>query len=78
MHAGTLKMWRAVMRLTQPEAAEKIGISRRQYQQYEAGNAKIPRPVALACTALFSGLDEWLNPNAKTAVEALNTMARRP
>lgn len=60
MLAGTLKMWRAVMRLTQEAAAEHIGISRRMYQAYEAGTNEIPLTVALACTARFANLGEWL------------------
>lgn len=60
MTAGTLKMWRAVLRLSQAEAAEKLGISMRQYQNYEWEKAGIPRTVALACSAVFANLGEWI------------------
>lgn len=60
MLAGTLKMWRAIMRLTQDDAAAKIGCSRRQYQAYEAGEKEIPLMAALACSAVFSNLGEWV------------------
>lgn len=60
MTPTTLKLWRAVTRLSQEEAAEKLGMKRRQFQKYEAGDVPIPRAIALACAAIFAGLDEWL------------------
>ena len=60
MTPTTLKLWRAVMRLSQEEAAESLGIKRRQYQYYEAGTKPIPRQTGLACAAVFAHLDEWL------------------
>lgn len=60
MTSTTLKMWRAITRLSQEDAAEKLGIRRRQYQYFEAGAKPIPRAIGLACAAIFAGLDEWM------------------
>jgi DNA-binding XRE family transcriptional regulator len=58
-----IKLWRAAMDMTQEEAAKKLGITKRGYQLYEAGQRPdgrpviIPRPIALACAAIQAGLD---------------------
>lgn len=53
------KAWRKRLDLTQQGAADAIGISRRMVQAYEADKQPIPKPVALACTALALGLKDY-------------------
>lgn len=43
------KTWRKSCGLTQEQAAESIGISRRMVQQYEAGEYPVPLYIELAC-----------------------------
>jgi len=60
------KGWRKRMGMSQVEAAEALGLSRETVVQYEAGRrrdtgaeVKIPRTVALACSALAHGLPPY-------------------
>ena len=66
MTAEDFKAWREHMGLSQVKAAEALGISKSSVENYERGARPedgrpvlIPRPVALACSALSRGLDEW-------------------
>ena len=52
MRAEGIRAWRKRLRLTQTEAGAAIGMSLRQMQSYEAGEAVIPLTVELACEAL--------------------------
>lgn len=49
MAPADLRAWRARLGLSQAEAARRLGVSRRAFQNYEAGARAIPKPVALAC-----------------------------
>lgn len=66
MKPEDFKVWRKSHGWTQTEAAEALGISRGSVELYERGARRednrpveIPRTVALACSALSAGLDEW-------------------
>lgn len=56
-----LKAWRERMQWTQQQAADKLGITVKNYWAHEAGQSKlgIPRTIALACAALANGLGPW-------------------
>ena len=54
--ADRLRAWRKRLRLSQQTAADQLGMSLRQYADYERGHAVIPTPVALACSAIAYGL----------------------
>ncbi len=53
--------WRRLMKFSQPEAAEVLGLSTRTISTYETGvnqngaPTKIPKSVALACLAISDG-----------------------
>jgi hypothetical protein len=55
MEPEDLKAWRERNNLTQQDAAEALGISRRTLAYYEQGESNIPRPVEYAC--------KWLDQN---------------
>jgi DNA-binding XRE family transcriptional regulator len=48
LDASDIKAWRERLGLTQGEAAERIGVKLRAYQNYEAGHP-IPLPVQRLC-----------------------------
>jgi DNA-binding XRE family transcriptional regulator len=48
--------WRARLGFSKSEAARRLGLSRNSIIDYEAGKARIPVHVALACAALAHGL----------------------
>jgi len=56
MTATSLRAWRKRLGLSQRDAAEALGVSLRQYSDYERGIAEVPQTVALACAALAYGL----------------------
>ena len=56
MHNDGLRAWRTRMDLTQPEAAELLGYSTRQFQDMEAGKYPIRNSVAVACAAISLGI----------------------
>jgi transcriptional regulator with XRE-family HTH domain len=69
MQPDQFKAWRKLLKLTQAQAATKLGISRRSVELYESGtrgeNAKevvIPRAVELACAALAAGIENYAGP----------------
>lgn len=56
-----LKAWRDHMQWTQQQAADKLGITVKNYWAHEAGHSKlgIPTTIALACAALANHLRPW-------------------
>ncbi|OYD82513.1 helix-turn-helix transcriptional regulator [Azospirillum brasilense] len=56
MTADEFKAWRKGLGLTQQEAGDAIGITKRSVQLYEAGTQPVSRTIALACAALSAGL----------------------
>ncbi|NUB29744.1 helix-turn-helix domain-containing protein [Azospirillum brasilense] len=56
MTADEFKTWRKGLDLTQQEAADAIGITKRSVQLYEAGTQPVSRTIALACAAIAAGL----------------------
>ncbi|CAO3447879.1 hypothetical protein [Azospirillum argentinense] len=56
MTPDDFKQWRASLKLTQQEAADAIGITKRSVQLYEAGTQPVSRTIALACAAISAGL----------------------
>jgi transcriptional regulator with XRE-family HTH domain len=46
------RLWRKSLGLNQFQAGEALDMSRRRIQEYEAGDAQIPRVVELACCEL--------------------------
>ncbi len=56
MTPDEFKAWRKALSLTQQQAGEAIGITKRSVQLYEAGDQPVTRTVALACAALAAGL----------------------
>ena len=51
------KAWRLDERMSQADAAEALGISKRSVEDYERGSSEIPHAIALACVAIYQGLD---------------------
>jgi DNA-binding XRE family transcriptional regulator len=56
MTATSLIEWRERLGLNKSEAALRLGVSRRAYGAYEAGENRIPLYIALACAAVANGL----------------------
>lgn len=56
MSPSSLIEWRTRLGLNKSEAALRLGLSRRAYGAYEAGESRIPLYVALACAAVAYGL----------------------
>jgi len=66
MKPEQFKKWRKKMGFTQQQAANALGIYRLTAVNYEHGQrsgvgseVKIPRSIALACSALHAGLEPW-------------------
>jgi transcriptional regulator with XRE-family HTH domain len=68
MTPAQFKKWREHMGLSQREAADLLGLSIGSVQNYEAGERREGRPVAipktveLSCAALALGIREYLGP----------------
>lgn len=58
MQCGSLIAWRKLLRLTQQDAAGRLGISLRQYGSYERGKSPIPPKIELATAALAASAAE--------------------
>jgi transcriptional regulator with XRE-family HTH domain len=56
MTGEDFKTWRKAMGLTQQQAADAIGVTKRSVQLWEADDQPVSRTVALACAALAAGL----------------------
>jgi DNA-binding XRE family transcriptional regulator len=52
MDVWEFKKWRKMLRLTQVEAADKLGVSRGSVQNWEAERSPIPFTIELACLEL--------------------------
>ena len=62
MTGHDLERWRDHLKLTQKEAAERLGITWRMFSNYERGTAKIPLKIRLACGAVALGLRDYHGP----------------
>ena len=72
MRPVDFKRWRKSLKLSQKEAAEALGLKRREVQYYEKGErdgetVKIPKYIRLACCALALGQDDYVGPEALKA-----------
>jgi transcriptional regulator with XRE-family HTH domain len=56
MDATQLRQWRKMLGLTQGEAAEKLGVGRTAFQNWELGYFPVPLAAQLACESI---LKEW-------------------
>lgn len=54
-----LRAWRARLGGTQREAAARLLVSERTYQNWEAGNRTPPASIRLAMGAVLYGLPPW-------------------
>lgn len=59
MTANQLREWRQRLDITQPTAAERLGLSLRGYQNLERGFRRIRHHIALACTAIDLGVSDY-------------------
>jgi len=59
VNASQLKKWRAQLRLSQDEAADKLGCSRRSLQHWESGKYAIPKYIAMAVSAVSMNLPPY-------------------
>jgi transcriptional regulator with XRE-family HTH domain len=70
MEPGDFRKWRKLLKLSQKEAAQALGLKRRMIQYYEKGErdgdkVEIPRSVRLACFALAEGVEDYNGPGRK-------------
>lgn len=59
MTAADLKKWRLQRKISQEEAAQQIGCSRRSIQQWESGANPVPDYIAMAVSAVSMGLPPY-------------------
>jgi transcriptional regulator with XRE-family HTH domain len=67
MKPAEFKAWRKMLRLTQKEAAQRLGLKSRIIQYYEKGERngdkfEIPKAIELACYALTAGVEHYSGP----------------
>lgn len=72
MKPADFKRWRKSLKLSQKEAAEALGLKRRVVQYYEKGErdgdkVEVPKYIRLACSALASGVVDYVGPARETA-----------
>ena len=70
MDAVDFKKWRKALRLSQKDAAHRLGLKRRMIQYYEKGERDgekvvIPLAVRLACYAIAQGVADYHGPTRK-------------
>ncbi|MEM6414150.1 MAG: helix-turn-helix transcriptional regulator [Pseudomonadota bacterium] len=70
MEASDFKKWRKLLRLSQKDAAQALGLKRRMIQYYEKGErdgekVHIPLAVRLACYAIAEGIEDYHGPSRK-------------
>jgi DNA-binding XRE family transcriptional regulator len=51
-----IKLWRKRLGMTQQQAGDAIGVTKRSIQLFEAGDQPVSRTIALACAAVEAGL----------------------
>lgn len=56
MTAEEFKTWRSRLDMTQQDAADTLGVTKRSVQGWEDGTQPIKRSIALACAAVQAGL----------------------
>ena len=59
MTAAQLRQWRAQLKLSQGEAARRLGCSRRSLQHWETGKYAIPGSIAMAVSAVSMNLPPY-------------------
>ncbi|SFU23291.1 helix-turn-helix transcriptional regulator [Mesorhizobium sp. YR577] len=66
MTADDFKEWRRAMGFSREEAAYALGLSKPTIENYESGRRRgsnrpvvIPKPVALACAAIYHCVEPW-------------------
>lgn len=62
MTPAGLKRWRTHLRLTQQQAADRIGVVLRHYSDFERGVDPIPLRIRLACAAIALGVTDYPGP----------------
>lgn len=70
MTPADIKAWRKSLKLTQFEAADALGISRRQLQNYEKDEWPVPLTVRLAMAALEAGIADPDQPESPSSAAA--------
>ncbi|MGA1206185.1 MAG: helix-turn-helix domain-containing protein [Litorivicinaceae bacterium] len=70
MKPSEFKAWRKHLKLTQKDAAQKLGLKSRIIQYYEKGERngdkfEIPRAIELACYAITLGVERYHGPEPK-------------
>ena len=70
MKPSEFKNWRKSLKLTQKQAAHKLGLKPRIIQYYEKGERDgepfvVPRAVELACYAISVGMERYPGPEEK-------------
>ena len=68
MKPAEFKAWRKMLKLTQKDAAHKLGLKSRIIQYYEKGErngdpVEIPKAIELACYAITLGIDSYSGPD---------------
>jgi hypothetical protein len=58
MTPATLSAWMTRLHLNKVQAANALGLARNTLDGYLAGRVRIPRYIALACSAIAQGLPE--------------------
>jgi len=56
MKSVAIKRWRESSGLTQEQAARRLGITLRNYQNYESGSYEPPESVRMLMTAVMLGV----------------------
>ena len=69
MKPAEFKAWRKMLKLTQKDAAQKLGLKSRIIQYYEKGERngepfEIPKAIELACYAITLGVDQYAGPDS--------------
>ncbi len=69
MKPSEFKAWRKDCKLTQEQAAKKLGLKKRTIQYYEKGKRdgkdfKIPKTIKLACPVTTVGVKHYFDPES--------------
>ena len=59
MDAKDFRTWRHVLGFNRSRAAEALGLSRNMPQRFEDGLTDIPEYIALACAAIYHGVEPY-------------------